>query len=376
MPGSRLPVPYIPLLDPRQGIVHIVGPEQGFTLPGTTIVCGDSHTSTHGAFGALAFGIGTSEVEHVLATQTLVKACPHVPHPCEGTCPGGSGPRTWSCTSSADRHGRRTGIALASRPGGARPVHGRAGTTPCRPWPWPSWPRGGTTASSSTSRPTTSTPRRVERLAAPVRMAGCNGCRQPRFRVRRRAGAGSGAPDARRHGGRLGEVPGTRQPGVRAASDSPSCSRSRKPRTCPGDGDRLEAHAQVETVRGGVGSGDGNMHARGSSLRRRHEEGLDKAPTGPTALVVGQDVDMQVGREAGQLGKEHPFRLPEYGQELLVDSGRRVGRLGVTVRQPREPAFPDGPHESGRVGRPEHVADSAPAVVEDQGQARLEAGPA
>lgn len=66
-------VPYIPLLDPRQGIVHIVGPEQGFTLPGTTIVCGDSHTSTHGAFGALAFGIGTSEVEHVLATQTLVQ---------------------------------------------------------------------------------------------------------------------------------------------------------------------------------------------------------------------------------------------------------------------------------------------------------------
>ncbi len=57
--------------DIRQGIVHIVGPEQGFTLPGMTIVCGDSHTSTHGAFGSLAFGIGTSEVEHVLATQTL-----------------------------------------------------------------------------------------------------------------------------------------------------------------------------------------------------------------------------------------------------------------------------------------------------------------
>ncbi|WP_342360211.1 3-isopropylmalate dehydratase large subunit [Terrarubrum flagellatum] len=59
--------------DIRQGIVHIIGPEQGFTLPGTTIVCGDSHTSTHGAFGALAHGIGTSEVEHVLATQTLVQ---------------------------------------------------------------------------------------------------------------------------------------------------------------------------------------------------------------------------------------------------------------------------------------------------------------
>ena len=59
--------------DIRQGIVHVIGPEQGFTLPGTTIVCGDSHTSTHGAFGALAFGIGTSEVEHVLATQTLIQ---------------------------------------------------------------------------------------------------------------------------------------------------------------------------------------------------------------------------------------------------------------------------------------------------------------
>jgi 3-isopropylmalate/(R)-2-methylmalate dehydratase large subunit len=66
-------VPYLPLMDKRQGVVHIVGPEQGFTLPGATIVCGDSHTSTHGAFGALAFGIGTSEVEHVMATQTLVQ---------------------------------------------------------------------------------------------------------------------------------------------------------------------------------------------------------------------------------------------------------------------------------------------------------------
>lgn len=59
--------------DPRQGIVHVIGPEQGFTLPGSTVVCGDSHTSTHGAFGALAFGIGTSEVEHVLATQCLIQ---------------------------------------------------------------------------------------------------------------------------------------------------------------------------------------------------------------------------------------------------------------------------------------------------------------
>jgi 3-isopropylmalate dehydratase len=65
-------ITYFGLDDKRQGIVHIIGPEQGFTLPGTTVVCGDSHTSTHGAFGALAFGIGTSEVEHVLATQTLI----------------------------------------------------------------------------------------------------------------------------------------------------------------------------------------------------------------------------------------------------------------------------------------------------------------
>ncbi|MGI9024715.1 MAG: aconitase family protein, partial [Burkholderiaceae bacterium] len=63
---------YFDMRDRRQGIVHIVGPEQGATLPGMTVVCGDSHTSTHGAFAALAFGIGTSEVEHVLATQTLV----------------------------------------------------------------------------------------------------------------------------------------------------------------------------------------------------------------------------------------------------------------------------------------------------------------
>ena len=66
-------VPYVPLRSGMQGIVHVIGPELGLTLPGLTIVCGDSHTSTHGAFGALAFGIGTSEAEHVLATQTLVQ---------------------------------------------------------------------------------------------------------------------------------------------------------------------------------------------------------------------------------------------------------------------------------------------------------------
>ena len=66
-------IEYFELTDRRQGIVHIIGPEQGITQPGMTMVCGDSHTSTHGAFGALAFGIGTSEVEHVLATQTIVQ---------------------------------------------------------------------------------------------------------------------------------------------------------------------------------------------------------------------------------------------------------------------------------------------------------------
>ncbi|MFK8033680.1 MAG: 3-isopropylmalate dehydratase large subunit [Hyphomicrobiales bacterium] len=70
--AAEFNVDYYSERDIRQGIVHIIGPEQGFTLPGTTIVCGDSHTSTHGAFGALAHGIGTSEVEHVLATQTLI----------------------------------------------------------------------------------------------------------------------------------------------------------------------------------------------------------------------------------------------------------------------------------------------------------------
>src|SRR6186997_2870543 len=69
---DRLGITQFKMNDRRQGIVHVIGPEQGATLPGTTVVCGDSHTSTHGAFGALAHGIGTSEVEHVLATQTLL----------------------------------------------------------------------------------------------------------------------------------------------------------------------------------------------------------------------------------------------------------------------------------------------------------------
>jgi 3-isopropylmalate/(R)-2-methylmalate dehydratase large subunit len=80
-----------PMGNPNQGIVHVIGPEQGFTLPGMTIVCGDSHTSTHGAFGALAFGIGTSEVEHVLATQTLPQVRPKtMAIQVEGALPAGS----------------------------------------------------------------------------------------------------------------------------------------------------------------------------------------------------------------------------------------------------------------------------------------------
>ena len=95
-------IEYFDELDARQGIVHIIGPEQGFTLPGTTIVCGDSHTSTHGAFGALAHGIGTSEVEHVLATQTLIQAkAKNMLVQGDGRLPPASRPRTSSWPSSA-----------------------------------------------------------------------------------------------------------------------------------------------------------------------------------------------------------------------------------------------------------------------------------
>jgi len=89
-------IDYFDETDERQGIVHIIGPEQGFTLPGTTIVCGDSHTSTHGAFGALAHGIGTSEVEHVLATQTLIS------------------PRRRTCASSLTAKSRRASARRTS----------------------------------------------------------------------------------------------------------------------------------------------------------------------------------------------------------------------------------------------------------------------
>jgi 3-isopropylmalate/(R)-2-methylmalate dehydratase large subunit len=87
---AEFAIPLFAMGDRRQGIVHIIGPEQGLTQPGMTIVCGDSHTSTHGAFGALAFGIGTSEVEHVLATQTLTQPRPKtMAVVVEGTLPSG-----------------------------------------------------------------------------------------------------------------------------------------------------------------------------------------------------------------------------------------------------------------------------------------------
>ena len=109
-----------PLGDIEQGIVHVVGPQLGLTQPGMTIVCGDSHTSTHGAFGAIAFGIGTSEVEHVLATQTLPQAKPKtMAVTVNGSLPDGRhrqgpGPRP----DHPHRHRRRPGLhRRVPRPG-------------------------------------------------------------------------------------------------------------------------------------------------------------------------------------------------------------------------------------------------------------------
>ena len=100
-----------PMNDPGQGIVHVVGPQLGLTQPGMTVVCGDSHTSTHGAFGAIAFGIGTSEVEHVLATQTLPNARPKMMAVnVEGELPRrGHGQGHRACRHCRDRHRRRPG---------------------------------------------------------------------------------------------------------------------------------------------------------------------------------------------------------------------------------------------------------------------------
>ena len=95
---------YFPFLTKRQGIVHVIGPEQGATLPGMTVVCGDSHTSTHGAFGALAHGIGTSEVEHVMATQTLLaKKAKNMLIKVEGKLRARRAPPRTSCWPSSAR---------------------------------------------------------------------------------------------------------------------------------------------------------------------------------------------------------------------------------------------------------------------------------
>ena len=114
----------------RQGIVHVIGPELGLTLPGTTIVCGDSHTSTHGAFGALAFGIGTSEVEHVLATQTLWQGAPPSVAGDRGYRPASCRARTEGYHPRCDPgHWNRRGHGArhrVPRPGDLGTVHGRA----------------------------------------------------------------------------------------------------------------------------------------------------------------------------------------------------------------------------------------------------------
>jgi 3-isopropylmalate/(R)-2-methylmalate dehydratase large subunit len=118
----RVRRPLYPMGDAEQGIVHVVGPQLGLTQPGMTIVCGDSHTSTHGAFGALAFGIGTSEVEHVLATQTLpLKPFKTMAITVDGDLPRASPPRTSSSRSSP----RSAPAAAGLRPRVPRPGHRR-----------------------------------------------------------------------------------------------------------------------------------------------------------------------------------------------------------------------------------------------------------
>ena len=149
--------------DPGQGIVHVIGPEQGLTQPGMTIVCGDSHTSTHGAFGALAFGIGTSEVEHVLATQTLPQAQP----------------RTMAITVDGDARRR------ASPP--------RTSSSRSSP---ASAPAAGSARSSSTAA------RRSASLSMEGRMTVCN--------MSIEAGARAGHDRARRHDVRLPRGPAVR----------------------------------------------------------------------------------------------------------------------------------------------------------------------
>ena len=113
--ANEFGIEYYDEFDRRQGIVHIIGPEQGFTLPGTTIVCGDSHTSTHGAFGALAHGIGTSEVEHVLATQTLIQTkAKNMRVIVDGALRRRASPPRTSSSPSSARSARRAAPAMSS----------------------------------------------------------------------------------------------------------------------------------------------------------------------------------------------------------------------------------------------------------------------
>ena len=127
-------IEYYNEFDKRQGVVHVIGPEQGFTLPGTTIVCGDSHTSTHGAFGALAHGIGTSEVEHVLATQTLIQKKAKNMRITVRAPSKPASPRISSCTLGVIGTAGGTGSVIEPR------------ATPSRTSPWrracpsPTWP--------------------------------------------------------------------------------------------------------------------------------------------------------------------------------------------------------------------------------------------
>jgi hypothetical protein len=135
---------YFPFLDKRQGIVHVIGPEQGATLPGMTVVCGDSHTSTHGAFGALAHGIGTSEVEHVMATQTLLaKKAKNMLVKVDGQLPRGCGAKD-IVLAIIGRIGTAGGTGYTIEFGGAAiralsmegphdgVQHGHRGRRPCR----------------------------------------------------------------------------------------------------------------------------------------------------------------------------------------------------------------------------------------------------
>jgi 3-isopropylmalate/(R)-2-methylmalate dehydratase large subunit len=116
-------IPYIPLTSRQQGIVHIIGPEFGLTLPGATIVCGDSHTSTHGAFGALAFGIGTSEVEHVLATQTLQQSQPKTCWSASKARSRPAAPRKTSSSRSSAKLARPAAPAMSSNMPAKRCAH-------------------------------------------------------------------------------------------------------------------------------------------------------------------------------------------------------------------------------------------------------------